>query len=104
MRPTGSSARSIYRQHNARFAKPPQIEESAFVAVGDPASLAEILCVEQERIVARDNTVTYARLTLQLPQSRTRGLASRCASIRTAPSPYSMGRGRWRATTPSAKP
>lgn len=65
--------REVYLpQHNARFAKSPQLEESAFVAVGDPASLAEILCVEQERIVARDNTVTYARLTLQLPESRTR--------------------------------
>jgi transposase len=59
-------------QHNARFAKPPQLEESAFVAVADPASLTEILCVEHERIVARDNTVTYAGLTLQLPQSQAR--------------------------------
>ncbi len=65
--------REVYLpQHNARFAKPPQLKESAFVAVGDPANLAEILCVEQERIVARDNTVTYGGLTLQLPQSRTR--------------------------------
>jgi transposase len=59
-------------QHNARFAKPPQLEASAFVAVADPASLTEILCVEHERIVARDNTVTYGGLTLQLPQSQAR--------------------------------
>ena len=58
--------------HNARFARPPAIEESAFVAVGDPAKLAEILCIEQERIVARDNTVAYECLRLQLPQSRLR--------------------------------
>jgi transposase len=58
--------------HNARFAKPPQIEESAFVALADPASLAEILCIEEERIVARDNTVAYAGLRLQLPESRAR--------------------------------
>jgi hypothetical protein len=58
--------------HNARFAKPPAIAESAFVPVADPASLAEILCVEHERIVARDNTVAYGRLRLQLPQSRAR--------------------------------
>ena len=65
--------REVYLpQHNARFAKPPRIEESAFVAVGDPASLIEILCIEHERIVARDNTVTYAGLALQLPESRTR--------------------------------
>jgi len=52
--------------HNARFARPPQIAESAFVAA-DPALLAEILCIEQERIVARDNTLTYAGRRLQLP-------------------------------------
>jgi hypothetical protein len=58
--------------HNARFAKPPTIAESAFVSVADPAGLAEILCVEEERVVARDNTVAYAGLRLQLPQSRAR--------------------------------
>jgi hypothetical protein len=58
--------------HNARFAKPPAIAESAFVSIADPASLTEILCVEQERIVARDNTVACAGLRLQLPQSRAR--------------------------------
>ncbi|TJW36833.1 MAG: ISNCY family transposase [Mesorhizobium sp.] len=54
--------------HNARFAKPPEIAESAFVAV-DPALLAEILCVEEERVVSRDNTVSWGRLVLQLPES-----------------------------------
>jgi hypothetical protein len=58
--------------HNARFAKPPAIAESAFVPVADPASLAEILCIEQERVVARDNTVAYGSLRLQLPPSRAR--------------------------------
>ena len=54
--------------HNARFAKPPALDESAFVAV-DPAMLAEVLCVEEERVVARDNTVAFAGRRLQLPQS-----------------------------------
>jgi hypothetical protein len=54
--------------HNARFAKPPEIAESAFVAV-DPALLAEILCVEEDRVVARDNTVSWGRLVLQLPET-----------------------------------
>jgi len=59
--------------HNAQFAKPPQIaEESAFVAVCDPASLVDILCIEQERVVARDNTVAYEGRTLQLPESPVR--------------------------------
>lgn len=58
--------------HNARFAKPPTIAESAFVRLTDPTSLADILCIEQQRVVARDNTVAYASLRLQLPPSRAR--------------------------------
>lgn len=54
--------------HNARFAKPPMLSESAFVPA-DPAQLREILCVQEERVVARDNTVAYAGLRLQLPAS-----------------------------------
>lgn len=54
--------------HNARFARPAAVDESAFVTV-DPAQLAEILCIEVERVVARDNTVQFGRLRLQLPQS-----------------------------------
>jgi Helix-turn-helix domain len=57
--------------HNKRFAKPPEIAESAFVAA-DPGQLAEILCVEEERVVGRDNTVAWGGLRLQLPQSRLR--------------------------------
>jgi transposase len=57
--------------HNDQFATPPQIPDSAFVAV-DPASLVDILCIEQNRVVARDNTVAYEGRTLQLPQSPAR--------------------------------
>ena len=61
--------RNVYLPaHNARFGKPPALPESAFVAA-EPALLREILCVQDERIVARDNTVAYAGLRLQLPQS-----------------------------------
>lgn len=55
--------------HNAGFAKAPLIAESGFVTVADPASLAEILCIEEERVVARDNTIAHAGRRLQLPQS-----------------------------------
>jgi hypothetical protein len=58
--------------HNEQFAHPPQLAESAFVAVCDPASLTDILCIEQERVVARDNTVAYEGRTLQLPESPVR--------------------------------
>jgi transposase len=57
--------------HNARFARPPEIAESAFVAA-DPTQLAQTLCIEHERIVGRDNTVAHAGLRLQLPESRLR--------------------------------
>ena len=69
--PIASSARSICRAHNARFAKPAALAESAFVAA-DPALLAEILCIEEERVVARDNTVAYGGRRLQLPESPAR--------------------------------
>jgi hypothetical protein len=54
--------------HNARFARSAEIAERAFVAA-DPALLTEILCVEEERVVSRDNTVVWGRLVLQLPES-----------------------------------
>ena len=54
--------------HNARFARPPAVAESAFVGA-DPDQLAEILCIEEERVVGRDNTVVFGKLRLQLPPS-----------------------------------
>jgi len=79
--------REVYLpDHNARFAKPPQLEDSAFVAVTDAASLAEILCIEQERIVARDNTVTYDGRNLQLSESRARAhYVKACVKVREYP-------------------
>ncbi len=58
-------------EHNARFARPPEVAEIAFVAA-DPGQFAEILCIEETRLVARDNTVSYEGLRLQLPQSPAR--------------------------------
>src|SRR5207253_2134224 len=55
--------------HNARFAQPPAVAQSAFVPIADPTLLREVLCVQQQRIVARDNTVGFGGLKLQLPQS-----------------------------------
>src|SRR5690606_4327894 len=54
-------------RHNARFAKPAELDDSAFMPLADSVELTETLCVEEERIVARDNTVTFGRLRLQLP-------------------------------------
>lgn len=65
--------REVYLpQHNARFARPAELPEIAFVAVPDKAMLAEILCVHEERTVGRDNTISYERHILQLPESKVR--------------------------------
>jgi transposase len=55
--------------HNARFARPAAVAESAFVRVADIAVLTEALCVQEDRVVDRANTVSWGRLRLQLPQS-----------------------------------
>lgn len=54
--------------HNTRFARPAAVPDSAFVAA-DPAQLVEVLCIEEARVVGRDNTVVFGRLKLQLPPS-----------------------------------
>jgi Helix-turn-helix domain len=58
-------------RHNARFARPAAVPESAFVPV-DQALLAETLCLEETRVVGRDNTVVYGGLRLQLPGDKAR--------------------------------
>ena len=52
-------------QHNATFARPPRDPASAFVPLGD-VDLDSILCHEDERVVARDNTVTVGGRVLQI--------------------------------------
>jgi hypothetical protein len=68
--------------HNARFARPPQIAESGFVAA-DAAILAETLCVEVERVVGRDNTVSHNGRRLQLPAGPLRAhYVKACVKVR----------------------
>src|SRR6516225_5539883 len=55
--------------HNARFARPAAVAESAFVKVADAAVLTETLCVQEERVVDRVNTVSWGRRKLQIPPS-----------------------------------
>jgi transposase len=62
--------RQVYLpRHNARFARLATLADSGFVRVADPGSLAETLCIEEERVVDRANTVSFGRLKLQLPPS-----------------------------------
>ncbi len=66
--PSSRDARNL-PAHNARFARPAAVAESAFVRIADPAALTETLCVQEDRVVDRANTVSWGRLKLQLPQS-----------------------------------
>ncbi len=54
--------------HNARFSVKAEQEGSAFVAIPG-VDLNEILCVQGERRVSHDNTVTFHRHRLQIPPS-----------------------------------
>ena len=54
-------------QHNTRFMVQATEPGTAFIPwVG--TNLAEILCVQDERVVAKDNTVRYPGTSLQIPQ------------------------------------
>jgi transposase len=52
--------------HNARFAVAPAEIGSAFVPVAE-AQWRDILCIQEERVVAPDNTVAWKRQRLQIP-------------------------------------
>jgi hypothetical protein len=62
--------REVYMpSHNRRFARPPALPDSAFAAPPDRATLIETLCVKADRTVERDNTVSWRKIKLQLPDS-----------------------------------
>lgn len=63
---------------NAEFGVPPRDPVAAFVPLGT-VDLEQILCIEEERVVARDNIVTLDRLTLQLAKQPGRRT---CAGLR----------------------
>jgi transposase len=52
--------------HNARFAVAPADSASAFVPVAE-AQWRNVLCIQEERVVAPDNTVSWGRRRLQIP-------------------------------------
>ena len=71
-------AEQFVPQHNATFACPPRDLASAFVPLG-AVDLDPILCREEERMVARDNTV---RLNGQLFQVAAQPGRRSCAGLR----------------------
>ena len=80
---TVAAANRYLRAHflpdfNAEFRRPPADPASAFVALG-AVDLEQILCHQEERLIARDNTVTLDGVVLQVnkqPGRRT------CAGLR----------------------
>ena len=55
-------------RHNQRFTVNPESEQSAFMpTVG--LNIIDILCIQEERIVQKDNTIHYQGLRLQIPPS-----------------------------------
>ena len=64
--------------YNATFTRPPAEPTSAFVPLGD-LDLTQILCEEEERVVAPDNTVSYEGVRFQLAKQPGRPT---CAGLR----------------------
>jgi transposase len=81
-------------QHNAAFARPAREAGSAFVALG-AVDLHTILCHEEERVVARDNTIVFGHRVLQIaPQAGRRSCAGLTVLVRQhLDGHYSITRG-----------
>jgi hypothetical protein len=55
-------------RHNAQFTVTPELEASAFVDAKG-IDIANVLCIQEDRVVGSDNTVSYKKMTLQIPPS-----------------------------------
>jgi transposase len=64
-------------EFNARFSVAASGEGTAFVPCVR-TDLDRVFCLQHERVVARDNTVSFARLTLQIERQRWRGTLAGC--------------------------
>jgi hypothetical protein len=82
--------------HNARFSHPPADSTPAFVPLGE-VDLDQILCEEDERVVAPDNTVSFDTVRLQLAKQPGRPT---CAGARVTVRRHHDGRFTvWRGPT-----
>ena len=70
-------AQSYITQFNERFSVAASEEGAAFVPC-TRADLDRVFCLQHERVVARDNTVSFARLSLQIERQRWRGTLAGC--------------------------
>ncbi len=53
-------------RHNAQFMVRPEVEASAWMPVAG-FDVANVLCIQEDRVVASDNTVHYKAMRLQIP-------------------------------------
>jgi hypothetical protein len=67
-------------EFNGKFAVAPAQPESAFVPVGGK-DLERIFSLQQERVVNRDNTISWANRVLQIERTRWRGTLAGCRVI-----------------------
>jgi hypothetical protein len=54
--------------HNAQFTVKPECDQSAYLPIAG-FDVANVLCIQEERVVASDNTVSYQGRKLQIPKS-----------------------------------
>src|SRR5215212_2322441 len=64
-------------EFNASFSVAAAAEGTAFVPC-TRTDLDRVFCLQHERVVARDNTVSFARLTLQIERQKWRGTLAGC--------------------------
>ena len=55
-------------RHNAQFMVAPELPASAYMPVAG-FDIANVLCIQEDRVVSSDNTVSYKTMTLQIPPS-----------------------------------
>ena len=65
-------------EHNRRFSDPPAEPDTAFVPWANSQSLADILCIQETRVVGNDNTVRYHGRALQIPADKHRHHYVKC--------------------------
>ena len=90
--------------YNREFSRLPADPASAFVPLGAALDLDQLLAEDGERLVGRDNVVSFEGLALQLAEQRGGGVARACASwcggTSPASTPSGAARSAWAASMP----
>ena len=62
--------KSFLKEYNQRFCVPPRQRTQVFRSSPSPSMLNQILCLKETRTVAKDHTISFEGLVLQIPPSR----------------------------------